>query len=113
MPRTSQRQVPSCDLRAAGYASGRVYGSRSDFHHAHIMTRSQFVTAVPGVASVDEYAQRPNRRTFLPFHLPRITEDEIRAVVETLRSGWLTSGPQVHRFEEAFAEGRQSRMRSQ
>ena len=43
-------------------------------------------------------------RPFLPFHLPSISEDEIRAVVETLRSGWLTTGQQVHRFEQAFAE---------
>lgn len=40
----------------------------------------------------------------MPFHFPDISEDEIRAVVETLRSGWLTTGPQVKRFEEEFAK---------
>jgi dTDP-4-amino-4,6-dideoxygalactose transaminase len=39
----------------------------------------------------------------IPFCLPDITEQEIEAVVETLRSGWLTTGPRVKRFEEAFA----------
>ena len=39
----------------------------------------------------------------IPFHLPSIGEEEIAEVVETLRSGWLTSGPKVRRFEEAFA----------
>ena len=39
----------------------------------------------------------------LPFHKPEITEDDVRSVVETLRSGWLTTGPKVKRFEEDFA----------
>jgi dTDP-4-amino-4,6-dideoxygalactose transaminase len=41
---------------------------------------------------------------FLPFAMPDISEAEVEAVVETLRSGWLTTGPKVKRFEEAFAE---------
>ena len=40
---------------------------------------------------------------FIPFHKPAIGEDEIRSVVETLQSGWLTSGSKVKRFEEDFA----------
>ena len=40
---------------------------------------------------------------FIPFHIPDIGEDEIAAVVETLRSGWLTTGPKVKKFEEEFA----------
>ncbi|MGH8057061.1 MAG: DegT/DnrJ/EryC1/StrS family aminotransferase [Candidatus Entotheonellia bacterium] len=40
---------------------------------------------------------------FLPFHVPEIAEDEIQAVVETLRSGWLTTGRKVKQFEEDFA----------
>lgn len=39
----------------------------------------------------------------IPFHVPSIGEEEIAEVVETLRSGWLTTGPKVRRFEEAFA----------
>jgi dTDP-4-amino-4,6-dideoxygalactose transaminase len=39
----------------------------------------------------------------LPFHKPEITDDDVRSVVETLRSGWLTTGPKVKRFEEDFA----------
>ena len=41
---------------------------------------------------------------FLSFHVPEIGEDEIRSVVETLQSGWLTTGPKVKRFEEDFAK---------
>jgi dTDP-4-amino-4,6-dideoxygalactose transaminase len=39
---------------------------------------------------------------FMPFHRPSIGEDEIQSVVETLRSGWLTTGPKVKRFEADF-----------
>jgi perosamine synthetase len=39
----------------------------------------------------------------IPFHRPAIGEAEVRAVTETLRSGWITSGPRVHELEEAFA----------
>lgn len=41
---------------------------------------------------------------FLPIARPSINEDDIAAVVETLRSGWLTLGPKTQQFEEAFAE---------
>ncbi len=41
---------------------------------------------------------------FLPFALPDIGEDEIAEVVDTLRSGWITTGPKAKRFELAFAE---------
>lgn len=40
---------------------------------------------------------------FLPFALPDIGEDEINEVVDSLRSGWLTTGPKTKRFEEDFA----------
>jgi dTDP-4-amino-4,6-dideoxygalactose transaminase len=40
---------------------------------------------------------------FIPFHIPDIGEEEIASVVETLRSGWLTTGPKAKRFEEEFA----------
>lgn len=40
---------------------------------------------------------------FLPFTRPTIDEDTIRGVAEVLRSGWLASGPNVARFEEALS----------
>ena len=39
----------------------------------------------------------------IPFAKPCIGEEEISAVVETMRSGWLTTGPKTREFEEAFA----------
>ncbi|MCH7344415.1 DegT/DnrJ/EryC1/StrS family aminotransferase [Pelomonas sp. CA6] len=41
---------------------------------------------------------------FLPFALPEIGDEEIAEVVDTLRSGWVTTGPKAKRFEQAFAE---------
>lgn len=41
---------------------------------------------------------------FLPFHVPQIDEAEINSVVETLKSGWLTTGVKVKRFENDFAQ---------
>jgi perosamine synthetase len=40
---------------------------------------------------------------FIPFHMPAIGDDEVRSVVETLQSGWLTTGRKVKTFEDAFA----------
>lgn len=48
--------------------------------------------------------KRSLRTTFLPFALPHITQAEIDEVVDTLRSGWLTTGPKTKRFEREFAE---------
>lgn len=39
----------------------------------------------------------------IPFYRPAIGDEEIAEVVKSLASGWLTSGPQVKRFEQAFA----------
>src|SRR3954454_14007984 len=40
----------------------------------------------------------------VPFHRATIGQEEIDEVVETLRSGWLTSGPKTNRFENDFRE---------
>jgi dTDP-4-amino-4,6-dideoxygalactose transaminase len=45
---------------------------------------------------------KPSEKPFLPFHVPGIAEDEIQAVVETLQSGWLTTGTKARQFEEDF-----------
>jgi len=44
------------------------------------------------------------RLGFLPFSLPSIGEDEIAEVVDSLRSGWITTGPKAQQFERDFAE---------
>ena len=39
---------------------------------------------------------------FIPFHKPYVTEDEINEVVDTIRSGWWTTGPKSIKFEKEF-----------
>lgn len=45
----------------------------------------------------------PIRRTLLPYGRQSISDADIAAVVETLRSAWLTTGPRVAEFEASFA----------
>ena len=40
----------------------------------------------------------------IPFHRPSIGPEEEREVIDTLRSGWITTGPKAKRFEVEFAE---------
>jgi UDP-4-amino-4-deoxy-L-arabinose-oxoglutarate aminotransferase len=44
------------------------------------------------------------RNEFLPFSRPSITEGDIAAVGEVLRSGWITTGPKCAEFERRFSE---------
>jgi len=41
---------------------------------------------------------------YLPFVRPSIGEEEECEVLDTLRSGWLTTGPKVERFERSFGQ---------
>ena len=44
----------------------------------------------------------PQKLPFLPFALPDIGDEEIAEVVDTLKSGWVTTGPKAKRFEADF-----------
>ena len=46
---------------------------------------------------------RPIRATLLPYGHQCIDDDDVRAVTQTLRGSWLTTGPKVAEFEKAFA----------
>src|SRR5208283_4536830 len=50
-------------------------------------------------------ASAPARRVApLPFYRPTIEDAEVAEVVESLRSGWITTGPKVAKFEALFRE---------
>ena len=53
---------------------------------------------------MQKLSSRPRRETFLSFQPPAVGEEEIEAVAETLRSGWLTTGPRTAELERRFAE---------
>ena len=44
------------------------------------------------------------RQHSIPFFKPSLGDEEIDSVAETLRSGWLTTGPKVKEFERLFTE---------
>lgn len=46
----------------------------------------------------------PNTKRNIPLCIPDMDDEEIRAVAEVLKSGWLAHGPMNHEFEKAFAE---------
>jgi dTDP-4-amino-4,6-dideoxygalactose transaminase len=51
-----------------------------------------------------ETLPRPAAAPFLPFTRPSIDDETIAGVGEVLRSGWITSGPQVKAFEARLSE---------
>jgi dTDP-4-amino-4,6-dideoxygalactose transaminase len=48
--------------------------------------------------------QSRRRATFLSFQPPAVGDEEVEAVAEALRSGWLTSGPRCEELERRFGE---------
>ncbi len=53
---------------------------------------------------LQEKEHKTLRDQFLVFGAPLIEQAEIDEVVDTLRSGWLGTGPKVARFEAAFRD---------
>jgi dTDP-4-amino-4,6-dideoxygalactose transaminase len=49
-------------------------------------------------------SSEPRRKTMLGFQPPAVGEEEIEAVSETIRSGWLTTGPRAAELEKRLAE---------
>ena len=43
-------------------------------------------------------------KKYIPYNLPFIEKDEIREVVDSLKSGWLTTGPKTKQFEADFSK---------
>ena len=55
------------------------------------------------LATPVEQGGEPVAARFIPLTRPTVEEEEETAVLEALRSGWLTSGPQVQAFEQTLA----------
>ncbi|CAN7456950.1 DegT/DnrJ/EryC1/StrS family aminotransferase [Massilia sp. LjRoot122] len=61
------------------------------------MAEQALAAAKPSTDPIDDIPPR-----FLPFALPDIGDEEIRAVSACLRSGWVTTGPVTRNFEQEF-----------
>lgn len=46
----------------------------------------------------------PVRKAFLPFNAPSLGAEEIAEVADTIRSGWIGTGPKTLRFEKMFQD---------
>lgn len=53
---------------------------------------------------MEDHENTENSIPYITFGAPLIGEEEINEVVETLKSGWIGTGPRVARFEENFAK---------
>jgi perosamine synthetase len=60
--------------------------------------------ARPATTGGGQPPSSPSPGDFIPFHRPTLGVDEEAAVIEVLRSGWLTTGARAKAFEAAFAE---------
>jgi perosamine synthetase len=58
----------------------------------------------PNLEPLAIHGGTPVREKLLPYGRQSLDEDDIQAVVDVLRSDWLTTGPKVGEFEEAFAD---------
>jgi perosamine synthetase len=65
------------------------------------MTASQPMQAIEGELAIR--GGRPVREAYLPYGRQAIDDDDRAAVAAVLKSDWLTTGPKVAEFEEAFA----------
>ena len=54
--------------------------------------------------SPQKLSSEKKRETFLGFQPPAVGEEEVAAVAEAIRSGWLTTGPRAAELERRFAE---------
>ena len=85
--------------------NGRFEAANTSFA---VLLSSESVTRVvatfkENTMTMSKVSMGPARAEFLPFALPSIGEEEIAEVVDSLRSGWITTGPKVKRFEVDFA----------
>lgn len=72
------------------------HGSVKGIDRVRVVGKEKTVLAVHG--------GRPVRDSLLPYGQQLIDEEDIRAVIEALRSDWITTGPRVAEFEKAFAQ---------
>jgi dTDP-4-amino-4,6-dideoxygalactose transaminase/nucleoside-diphosphate-sugar epimerase len=75
-----------------------IFGDGDDAIY-HTVRRLKQVIETPAVAG-----GVPARAEFLPFARPSIGREEEEEVLDSLRSGWISTGPKVQRLEERFRE---------
>ena len=69
-----------------------------------VIDRPAGCASAPDLGRLETGAAGTARRHDLPFAAPDLGEAEIAEVVDSLRCGWITTGPKAQRFERAFAD---------
>lgn len=72
-------------------------------HSETLVTNANTEEAAQAFDRVDERGAERARKDFLVFGAPRIEQDEIREIEDSLLKGWLGTGPKVAQFEREFA----------
>src|SRR5258708_15637041 len=65
---------------------------------------SQGVSTRSALMPYKEELKNNSNEMQVPFHRAAVGEDEVQAVSEVMRSGWLTMGPKTFEFEKEFAK---------
>src|SRR5881275_258918 len=102
------------DTRAIPTTAGSATGTCGNWSHRARSMRSQSLlgfqprhramTTTPAtLQTLAIHGGAPVRANLLPYGRQSVDEADIQAVVDVLRSDWLTTGPKVAEFEEAFA----------
>ncbi|MFH1867825.1 MAG: aminotransferase class I/II-fold pyridoxal phosphate-dependent enzyme [Candidatus Omnitrophota bacterium] len=77
--------------------SNKIRSAESSVYY-NIRTMQKFIQK-PAISGGD-----PMRVDFLAFSLPTIGKEEEKELIDTLHSGWLTTGPKTHRLESMFKD---------
>ena len=77
---------------------------RSDWRDRGVAAQPARRAGAPELRSFDRGEAGVARNDLLPFAVPDLGEAEIAEVVDSLRSGWITTGPKAQRFERAFVD---------
>ncbi len=67
------------------------------------MSATSVIPLTAAMQALALHGGSPVRKTLLPYGRQSVAEADIQAVVDVLRSDWLTTGPKVGEFEEIFA----------
>ena len=100
------RRRPARDAGAAAGARACAAGTRRLYSVLQRAAAAAHASCWPGCASPERTPSADNStwpQTSSPFALPEIGDEEIAEVVDTLRTGWVTTGPKARRFEQDFA----------
>jgi dTDP-4-amino-4,6-dideoxygalactose transaminase/nucleoside-diphosphate-sugar epimerase len=94
---------PQCDLQQgiieiAQAVRGGLFGDCENERYYTV----KLLKSVEGVPAIQ--GGLPQRRKFIPFALPSLGREEEEEVIDTLRSGWITTGPKTQRFEQALCD---------